>query len=173
MDNIEQAKEKLRRILPRLATVSPDKIIYTTIGEALSLLSTPSESVKAEPKQDDGEWTMIKRQIPQTYLKEKVQDENIAYLCRTILEACDRLDAQAEEIERLVSKFHAEKASYESARKEVDRLTAENLRRERRIVFLTAENAKLKELDDILEIKRKYLTEQVKRLEAEQEVEHE
>lgn len=74
-----------------------DKILKP-VDKALALLE--------QAESPAGEFTMVKRQIPQAYLQEpeEKRDENLTYLCQTILEACDRLDAQQQEIERLCVK---------------------------------------------------------------------
>lgn len=124
---IEQAKEKLRDSIER-----SDEPEAQYMRETLSLLETLSEPAKAEPEQDGGEFTKeLRDSVVNTggaygYVLANL-NQNKPLLHGTIknfqddvLEACSRLDAQAKEI-----------AS-----------------RERRIEFLTAENAKLREEGD-------------------------
>lgn len=124
---IEQIKENLLKV-ERVATMPTPA--WADFREALSLL----ESAKAE--QPVGKFTKECRiRIISTFGRDDWTGDAIR-----LWEACARLDAQQQEIERLVSKFHAEKASYESARTDVCRLAAENKRLEELIFAYESTN---------------------------------
>lgn len=106
--------------------------------------------------------------------KKEIEDMNAYKVFASHQQQCSadmrsRLDAQAKEIAELKRPLEVNGFKVEgmmAVGKELTRLTAENAGRERRIEFLVAENANLKELDDALEIARKNLTERVEKIET-------
>ena len=92
MSRDEKIKEELHKLNKVVAFLKTDDDTYPA-GEEVEIVQRRIYGL-LESGPDPTEFTLVKRGVPKAYLEEDKDkcNENVSYLCKTILEACDIID---------------------------------------------------------------------------------